>query len=741
MDELSAHQPLLSTGALETDNVKKKPFLLLLIKRTLKVLLWVVFLAWVTIMFLYPAEFMQKLQRKWILATEGTVFGISGSIFLMFSGPILIIAILSFAYIIVSAGEEDYREKKGSKKFPRFRLSTFPVLVEGPFGVVSAAELIGILLFTAYVIWALCAYTFQDLNLLSKFEIPSKEKSYFMLELSGLRLGTIGLFCMVFLFLPISRGSILLRLVDIPFEQATRYHVWLGHLTMVLFTLHGLFYMVAWALQGKLLREIFQWKDIGVAIFPGVISLVSGLFLWVTTLNPLRRKYFELFFYTHQLYIVFVVFLALHVGDFIFCIVAGGIFLFLLDRFLRFWQSRKSVDIISATCFPCGTVELVLSKPKNMRYNALSFIFLQMRELSWLQWHPFSVSSSPLDGKYHLSILIKVLGEWTRNLRDNILNIPEGHQEEFPFQAHSKTMAFVEGPYGHESAYHLMYENLILVAGGIGISPFLAILRDILHRIKDQNSCLTKRIVIVWAVKKSKELSLLSSIDVESICPSFSNKLQLDFQTYITQELEPTLEEGKLLQITKSHLFPMSNASSISGLVGTGNNIWFGIYIIISIIGFALLLGLMDLFYIKPFSITCWWFKGLLFVVCMITSVFVFGGLVVISWHIWERSSSNEKCVVDKANGDAEKYNNPMVHSDACERNHFSLGKTQYGQRPNFKEIFGSISKCWGHVDVGVIVCGPPNLLSSVAKECRSQNIRGEWNRPFFHFHTHSFDL
>lgn len=77
-----------------------------------------------------------------------------------------------------------------------------------------------------------------------------------MLEIIGLRLGSIGLFCMVFLFLPVARGSILLRLIDIPFEHATKYHVWLGHLTMALFTLHGLCYVISWSLQGHLRREV-----------------------------------------------------------------------------------------------------------------------------------------------------------------------------------------------------------------------------------------------------------------------------------------------------------------------------------------------------------------------------------------------------------------------------------------------------------------------------------------------------
>lgn len=48
----------------------------------------------------------------------------------------------------------------------------------------------------------------------------------------------------------------LLRLVDIPFEHATRYHVWLGHLTMVLFTLHGVLYVIAWAMEGRLIEQV-----------------------------------------------------------------------------------------------------------------------------------------------------------------------------------------------------------------------------------------------------------------------------------------------------------------------------------------------------------------------------------------------------------------------------------------------------------------------------------------------------
>lgn len=77
------------------------------------------------------------------------------------------------------------------------------------------------------------------------------------LKVTGLRLGFIGIICLNLLFLPISRGSVLLRAIDIPFEHATKYHVWLGHFMMVLFTLHGLFYSIAWYYEGRLIMKVW----------------------------------------------------------------------------------------------------------------------------------------------------------------------------------------------------------------------------------------------------------------------------------------------------------------------------------------------------------------------------------------------------------------------------------------------------------------------------------------------------
>ncbi|KAD3067446.1 hypothetical protein E3N88_35326 [Mikania micrantha] len=731
--KMGTEAPLLLSTTHDENNftyIKKPSFLTKSIKWVLKFVMWSIFICWISFIFLVPLDSVNKQYTKMVHSTS------ERSLFLIYSGPVMIIGFFAVIYLWISGDEEIQEEKKKSASF---RLWTFPIIIDGPFGVVTAAELIGILLFAVYIIWAVIVYTINNINLLSLFEITHTGKRYvLLLELTGLKFGFIGLICMAFLFLPVARGTVLLRLIGIPFEHATRYHVWLGHLTMTIFTLHGLFYVIAWAIEGRLIQELTAWKNIGISNFPGVISLVAGLLMWVTSLPPVRRINFELFFYTHQLYVIFVVFFAMHVGDFVFSMIAAGIFLFMLDRFLRFFQSRKTVDILSAKCLPSGVVELVVSKPEGLQYNALGWIFVQIRELSWLQWHPFSVSSSPLDGKHHLAILIKVLGDWTEKLRGHILSVSDEKDESQGLLRPNLSLKMcVEGPYGHETPYHLTYENLVLVAGGIGISPFLAILSDILHRIRDSKPCMPRNILIVWAIKNSDELSLLHSLDINSLCPYFYNLLNLEIQTFVTRESEPPLEEAIIPNFVSSYAYPTPTQGGMSSLVGTGNIIWAGSYMVLSTIGLVVLYALLNIFYIHPYNVTHWWYKGILFLVCMVASVVLFGGFVIGLWHLWDVKNGKKIDGENRING--LKYDESNVYKNPLKEDF--VNDIKYGQRPNFKEIFGSMANQWGNVDIGVMVCGPTTLQTSIAKECRSQNFGRTRNGPVFHFNSHSFDL
>jgi predicted ferric reductase len=79
----------------------------------------------------------------------------------------------------------------------------------------------------------------------------------------------------------------------------------------------------------------------------------------------------------------------------------------------------------------------------------------------WFRAHPFSLSAAP-NGKY-LRFTIKELGDYTRTLQ----RIPIG------------TPVFVEGPYGALTGAARTKARVLLIAGGIGITPLRALLEEL----------------------------------------------------------------------------------------------------------------------------------------------------------------------------------------------------------------------------------------------------------------------
>lgn len=125
-------------------------------------------------------------------------------------------------------------------------------------------------------------------------------------------------------------------------------------------------------------KQIWKWQRTGRVYVAGVISLVTGLLMWITSLPQIRRRCFETFYYTHHLYIVFLVSFLFHAGDRHFYWILPGVFLFGLDKTLRIVQSRSESCVLSARLYSCKAVELVLPKDPS---KTLNFFFFCMQDL------------------------------------------------------------------------------------------------------------------------------------------------------------------------------------------------------------------------------------------------------------------------------------------------------------------------------------------------------------------------
>ncbi|GJV21232.1 ferric reduction oxidase 7, chloroplastic-like protein [Tanacetum coccineum] len=86
-------------------------------------------------------------------------------------------------------------------------------------------------------------------------------------------------------------------------------------------------------------------------------------------------------------------------------------------------------------------------------------------------------------------------------------------------------------------------------------------------------------------------------------------------------------------------------------------------------------------------------------------------------WHLCDRKTSFKEIAHDEKNINGVQCNDSTTHKGSS--NESFVKSIKYVQKPDMKEIFGTIAKRWGNVDIRVIVCGPPTLLTCVAKECR----------------------
>ncbi|KAK5124610.1 hypothetical protein LTR85_001323 [Meristemomyces frigidus] len=125
---------------------------------------------------------------------------------------------------------------------------------------------------------------------------------------------------------------------------------------------------------------------------------------------------------------------------------------------------------------------------RDWRYSAGQYILLQVPKVWAFQWHPFTISSCRGDC---LQVHIKLDGDWTNKLRDVL---PEG----------TDIRVGLDGPFGAPAQHFYDYDHSIIVGGGIGITPFSAILTDLEERFGDRKDPWVER-------RRSRSMSRPSS--------------------------------------------------------------------------------------------------------------------------------------------------------------------------------------------------------------------------------------
>ncbi|XP_029296857.1 NADPH oxidase 1 [Cottoperca gobio] len=270
-----------------------------------------------------------------------------------------------------------------------------------------------------------------------------------------------------------------------------------------------------------------------IAGITGVIITLALILIITSSMEFIRRSYFEVFWYTHHLFVVFFAGLVIHGAGFIvrkqlttdpphnytlckdrsaewgripecpipkfgggpaqtWWWVIGPMILYVCERLLRFIRYMQKVQYRKIVMHPSKVLELQMVKD-GFKMDVGQYIFLNCPAISELEWHPFTMTSAPEEDFF--SVHIRSAGDWTDKLIDIMQKLPEGAQ--------GPKMG-VDGPFGTASEDVFDYEVSMLVGAGIGITPFASILKSIWYKFKISNPKLrTRKIYFYWLCRET----------------------------------------------------------------------------------------------------------------------------------------------------------------------------------------------------------------------------------------------
>lgn len=357
--------------------------------------------------------------------------------------------------------------------------------------VVLAGAAVGLLCVTA---WAAAPSAAQDAAILGTARAVARTAG----KATGLMAG-------VLLMLQFALSA-RLKLLDRAFglDRLLRYHKLIGISAGVLASLHPLL------LYGSNVYSVgalawSRWPELVGAGLLAVLWVVLCTSLWAAFLGLSYRGWWGV----HQLAFLAVALLAVH-GLVIGSDLAGGwarvLWMAMVAAYavLFVWVKLVKPLVLRKNRFAVASVErlnhnvwtVALTGPPGRAFRHLpgQFAFLKLHGESLpAEEHPFTISSAPSPNGQQIGFTVKASGDFTARIGE--------------FQAGD--WATVDGPYGLFS--HLVRAPrpapLVMIAGGIGITPFLSMLRHMAAAGDD------RPVTLIWGNRQEEDIVYRQELD------------------------------------------------------------------------------------------------------------------------------------------------------------------------------------------------------------------------------------
>ncbi|KAI8619685.1 hypothetical protein BC830DRAFT_1102948 [Chytriomyces sp. MP71] len=300
-----------------------------------------------------------------------------------------------------------------------------------------------------------------------------------------------------FVVLPISKYSFLASFLDLPYNSTLRVHMWLGYAIFWLTVFHLILCMLSYVLDQTPLYDLFftvpvgaSWGNSQYLFITGFVSFFILGFVLLTSLSYVRRKAYYIFFVTHFLVFVAVLFAYFHASMSIFYMIPG-LGMYAVDGFLRLQSRFSDEKVVQVKVEVCGYITVTVATQKAAKSCPGQFMRVNVPSASRFEFHPWSIVHADEQSVSFLFAPNSKANTWSSRVADLLKNSPD-----------SETVVHMQGPFGkemeltRESAGH---DLLVFYVAGTGIAACVAGVEQVLKR-----QSVVPKIQVYWSSKSGK---------------------------------------------------------------------------------------------------------------------------------------------------------------------------------------------------------------------------------------------
>ncbi|XP_062404238.1 dual oxidase 1 isoform X2 [Sardina pilchardus] len=366
----------------------------------------------------------------------------------------------------------------------------------------------------------------------------------------------------------------------IPFDAAIDFHRLMAMSAIILTVVHSLGHVVnlyifsisELSILACLFPQVlsnngsempFKWTFWFFQTVPGMTGILLLLvlsFIYVFASRYFRRVSFRGFWLTHYLYVIVYLLTVIH-GSYallqqprFYIYLIPPALLFLLDKLISLNRKKVEIPVVKAEILPSGVTHLEFKRPQGFVYRSGQWVRVACLALGTDEYHPFTLTSAPHEET--LSLHIRAVGPWTSQLRQ--CYSPHTHLEAgYP-------KLYLDGPFGEGHQEWTDFQVSVLVGGGIGVTPFASILKDLVFKSSIKAKVQCKKVYFIWVTRTQRQFEWVSDIIREVEEADVQDLVSVHI--YITQLAQKFDLRTTMLYVCERHFQKVWNRSVFTGL-------------------------------------------------------------------------------------------------------------------------------------------------------------------------------